>query len=138
MKTKLFTVLALVVLAIMGFVISNKKVSKEEETKNTISNQTPPAMQNNSWLDKFHIGAVDCDYDYPNNYPHLNQLGFDLWHSYDGEHNSSPQPQQFWGGRYYGDSLMASVNSYKDTVYHFINMIYGTDLPPIFRTNRTA
>ena len=130
MRTKVFTVSVLIILVIMGFVINNKKVSKEEETKNTINNQTPPTMQNNSWLDKFHIGAVDCDYDYPNNYPHLKQLGFDLWHSYVGEDNSNPNrayPKQYWANRFGGDSLMASVSNstYLKTVNDYINQIYG-------------
>ena len=129
MKTKLFTVLALVVLAITGFVINNSKVSSPSE----VVKSAPLPQQirtNNSWLDTFYIGAIDANYDYDSNYQHLNRLGFNLWHSYlnqeDGNNTHPWYPQMLWPG-FSDDKLMNSIDSYKDHVNGFINTI--SDLP---------
>jgi hypothetical protein len=127
MKTNLFTVLGLVVLAITGFIINNSKVSSPSDAVKSapLPRQT---QTNNRWLDTFYIGAVDDDYDNKNSYSNLDTLGFNLWHSYisnDFSNSNRSYPKMSWSGRLNGDILMAPVGSYSSDLKKFIEPIYA-------------
>jgi len=126
-KTKLYIALALIVLLITGFVLNNfNSPSNGEANTPSLPQQT---QTDNSWLDKFYIGAIDADYDNVNNYNNLHNLGFNLWHTYMYLEKSTNQnkwfPQMNWGWRYTDDKLMNPYSTYQAKSNQFIDAIYN-------------
>ncbi len=132
MKTILVLIIVLVLFCIKVLLFNTSELpapASDRQAPKDDNTGYQYTQSNNSWLEKFYIGAMQEDIDYKYSYAHLDSLGFNLWHQYvEGDWDplmDKWKPRMKWINGISKDSLMSPVNAYAGEVNGIIDQIYS-------------